>query len=286
MTCRVPTSPLTPAAPPTSDKDSKKDDDDDNEEKKAGGNGFSALDSGEPSYTPLTFALQGTLQRSHLHIWTDMNVLVHNIASKPEMEKKKNKRKPKQASPGYVVAGTAYSLPEFDAARLLKDQKSSSTREKAEKAAVAVSGAAHEPWTAGHGTKVIRGEPLTFTFHVSWVEGGRGIGWPFGSSSLSLPSSSDVETSGAGLFFSRLFFFGLAASVGAMTALYWERRRRMGWRGDGILGAPSSSFSRKSPTGIVYGNSGRTNGYGGYTSTSSSSGMGNGYGGFASGKRD
>lgn len=284
MTCRVPTSPLTLAAPPASDKDSKKDDDDDDDKKKAERSDLSALGSGEPSYTPLTFALQGTLQRSHLHIWKDMNVLVHNIASKPEMEK--NKRKYKQGSPGYVVAGTAYSLPEFDTARLLKDQKSSSTRVKAEKAAVAVSGAAREPWTAGHGTKVIRGEPLTFTFHVSWIEGGRGVGWPFGSSSLSLPLSSDAETSGSGSFFSRLFFFVLAASVGAMAALYWERRRRMGWRGDGILGAPSSSLSRKGPTGIVYGNSGRMNGYGGYASASSSSGMGNGYGGFTSGKRD
>lgn len=104
MTCRVPTAPL---APGTEKEPGHKD-----QEK---GSDVSALDSGEPSYTPLTFALQGTLQRSHLHIWTDMNMLVHNIASGASSStKKKKKSKSQKASPGYVVAGTAYSLPEFD----------------------------------------------------------------------------------------------------------------------------------------------------------------------------
>ena len=276
MTCRVPTGPLAPSAPQTPEKGSG------DNEKEDKGTDVSILGSGEPAYTPLTFALQGTLQRSHLHIWTDMNVLVHNIASGSRSgSTKKNKRKSKKSPPGYVVAGTAYSIPEFDAAHLFGNQKSSassSDREKEEKAEVAVSEAAREPWTAGHGTKVIRGEPLTFTFHVSWVEGGSGIRWP---SSPSSSLSSDKGTSSAvGAFFSRLFFFVLAASAGAMVALHWERRRRAGWRGDGILGAPptSSPFSSSArgggPAGIVYGNGGRMNGYGGFSSASSSSGYG------------
>ncbi|TPR09858.1 AMP-binding enzyme family protein [Aspergillus niger] len=127
MTCRVPTAPLLSSSSPDIDI-------------------IDTIDaSGEQAYTPITFAIQGTLQLSHLHIWTDMNVLVHNMAS---TEKKKRK------DPGYVVAGTAYSVPEFD------------------------NRGAREPWTEGHGTKVVRGEPLTFRFSVKWVEGGRGIGWP------------------------------------------------------------------------------------------------------------
>ena len=284
MTCRVPTAPL---APGTEKEPGHKD-----QEK---GSDVSALDSGEPSYTPLTFALQGTLQRSHLHIWTDMNMLVHNIASGASSStKKKKKSKSQKASPGYVVAGTAYSLPEFDDASLQKSTASSSSHEKKEKAVAAMSEAAREPWTAGHGTKVIRGEPLTFTFHVSWIEGGLGIGWPSGSSSLSLPSPSplsdkDKNSSGAGSFFSRLFFFILAASVGALVALYWERNRRTRWRGDGILGAPSSGARGKGAAGVIFGNGGRANGYGGFSSAgaTSSPGTGNGgYGGLTTGKRD
>lgn len=287
MNCRVPTAPLTPSVPPTSEQDSK-------DKEREDGTDISVLDNGEPAYTPLTFALQGTLQRSHLHIWTDMNVLVHNIPSRPKSSaSKKSKQKSQKAAPGYVVAGTAYSIPEFDAAGSLENQKksSSSSSEKEKETALAISEAARDPWTAGHGTKVIRGEPLTFTFHVHWVEGGRGIGWPSGSTSLIPSSASSQESSGSGVgtFFSRLFFFGLAGSVGAMAALYWERnggRRHGGWRGDGILGVPPSSSRGKGPAGIVYGNVGRMNGYGGFSSAGGSSGTGSTGYGFASGKRD
>lgn len=284
MTCRVPTVPLASSGTGSEhEKHEKHEDHEDHE---------SVLD-GDPAYTPLTFALQGTLQRSHLHMWTDMNVLVHNIASESSSKKSKSKKKQK-VSPGYVVAGTAYSLPEFDNTSLQKSTSSLSTREKKEKAVVAMFDAAREPWTAGHGTKIIRGEPLTFTFYVSWVEGGRGIGWPSGPSSLSpsSPSSMDESSSSrAGSFFSRLFFFILAASVGGLAALHWERKRRSGWRGDGILGVPPASggFSGgftgargKGPTGVGFGNGGRINGYGGFSASTSPSPGGNGL----TGKRD
>jgi len=279
MTCRVPTSPLSPSAP--SPEQYAKD--------KEGEEGTD-LNTGEPSYTPLTFALQGTLQRSHLHIWTDMNVLAHSIPSMPKSSaNKKNKKKAQKAAQGYIVAGTAYSIPEFHAADLDNQKSSSSGKEKEKETAVAISEAARDPWTAGHGTKVIRGEPLTFTFHVHWVEGGGGIGWPSGSTSLSPSSMSVKESSGVGALFSRLFFFGLAGSVGAMAALYWERNggRRRGWKGDGILGVPPPSSRSKGPAGIVYGSGGRMNGYGGFSAAGGSSGTGgNGYGGFSTGKRD
>lgn len=266
LACRVPTAPLTTSAQAGSSPDAKKSENTD----------LSPLDNGGPAYTPLTFALQGTLQRSHLHIWTDMNVVVHNIPSASKT--KKRNRKSKHASPGYVVAGTAYSIPEFDG--LLPKDKDVDEDD----AALAISEAARDPWTAGHGTKVIRGEPLTFTFHVSWVEGGKGIWWPAGG------LDSAEGSSGVASFFSSFFFFVLAAGVGAVVALYWERngaRRRAGWRGDGILGA--SAPRGKGSVGIAYSNGGRLNGYEGYSPSSTPSvvaagGGGYGYGGY--GKKD
>ncbi|KAI9924963.1 hypothetical protein ASPWEDRAFT_45086 [Aspergillus wentii DTO 134E9] len=268
LACRVPTAPLVPSGP-ASDENKRSDETN-------GGADISLLGDGGPSYTPLTFALQGTLQLSHLHIWTDMNVLAHNI---PSISAKKNKKQSKKA-PGYIVAGTAYSVPEFDVP-LLQGEKKSSSNSNQEKEDLAVAEAARDPWTDGHGTKVVRGEPLTFTFHVSWVEGGGGIGWP------SRFSSADGSSGGA--FFSKLFFFILAASVGAMAALYYERNggfRQQRWRGDGILGVPSRG---PGAVGITYGNGGKINGYGGYSAGSASmpgNGVGYGYGGFSTGKRD
>ncbi|GKZ40456.1 hypothetical protein AbraIFM66951_000220 [Aspergillus brasiliensis] len=241
MTCRVPTAPLLSASP---DSDI---------------NIIDTFDdaTGEQAYTPITFAIQGTLQLSHLHIWTDMNVLVHNMAS---TEKKKRK------DPGYVVAGTAYSVPEFD-------QRG-----------------AKEPWTAGHGTKVVRGEPLTFRFSVRWVEGGRGIGWP-SSDGRGGGSGYGEEGGGCGGWFSRVVFFGMAAVVGALVAVYWERVYGRGrGRGEGILGVTGGS--RKGfGVGNGNGNGVRMNGYGGYSGAAvGGSAGGGGYGGYGgysmSGKRD
>lgn len=81
------------------------------------------MDNNGPSYTPLTVALQGTLQKSHLHIWTDMNVLAHKISSVIAPS-----RKEVRTAPGYVVAGTAYSVPEFD---VQVDQKKASKEARA-----------------------------------------------------------------------------------------------------------------------------------------------------------
>ncbi|KAL4889379.1 hypothetical protein BDV59DRAFT_205365 [Aspergillus ambiguus] len=262
MTCRVPTGPLSPdgRVPDPFNADTE------------GTELQDLLDPEGPSYTPITFALQGTLQRSHLHIWTDMNVLAHNIAAQDPKAAKKGKSKKRKGKravpPGYVVAGTAYSVPEFDVAAMRKIEKGNSDEE------TAVAENARDPWTAEHGTKVIRGEPLTFTFRVSWIEGGRGIGWP------SSTGAEDGAPSVAG-FFARVFLFAMIAGVGAILALYWERTRRRGWRGDGILGVPSRG---KGSVGISYGNGGKANGYGGYASAAATGGYG--YGGFTSGKKD
>lgn len=271
MTCRVPTVPLG-SSTPKSDKNIEA----------AESDSLASLSEDGPPFTPLTVALQGTLQLSHLHMWTDMNMVMHNMASDAGAQPKTRKKNRQSGQPGYAVAGTAYSTPEYPGAGKKDSDK--------DEAAVALVQAAREPWTAGHGTKVVRGEPLTFSFHVAWVEGGAGIGWParpVSGSFLSLSNVGADQGSGSG-FFSRVFFFLMAASVGALAALYWERnggrwQGRAGWRGDGILGVPPSRG--KGSTVVVFGNGGRNNGYGGY-SAAANGGSTSGYGGFPSGKKD
>ncbi|KAJ5112387.1 hypothetical protein N7532_000432 [Penicillium argentinense] len=275
MTCRIPTAPLTKSntfSPESNDESVSKEFD-----------SLAALNENGPPFTPVTIALQGTLQKSHLHIWTDMNMLMHNMAS--DAAAQQSTQNSQTGQPGYAVAGTAYSTPEFEAAvknvKLDDDDK-----------AVALAQAAREPWTPGHGTKVIRGEPLTFSFHVAWVEGGAGIGWPDRPASYSFLGPGGkivVQSSGSSSFFSRMFLFLMAASVGALGALYWERNRdrirgRSSWKGDGILGV---SPARGKGASVTFGNGGRMNGYGGYTATAvNGAGAGGGYGGFVGGKKD
>ena len=198
MTCRVPTEPLTSstlAAFGEGDKDKE----DEQKSDSASASDVDVLGTSGPAYTPLTFALQGTLQSSHLHLWTDMNVLAHLISSAGPKRGRKS---------GYVVAGTAYSVPEFDVSVLREKTEGQPLSE--EERDVAISQAARDPWTAGHGTKVKRGEPLTFSLHVRWVEGGSAIGWP-------ARKGEDTGSSGSAVtaFFSRILFFASAASVGA-----------------------------------------------------------------------
>lgn len=248
-----------------------------------GGNG-SGGENGPP-YTPLTIALQGTLQLSHLHIWTDMNVLMHRLSSaesprKEEITLKKQKQRSTKA-PGYVVAGTAYSLPELHSQAIV-EEKHSETEEDA-----AIIENARNPWTSGHGSKVVRGEPLTLKFRVSWVSGADSLGWLDHDYPLAHEGTTVLGV------FTKLVFFVMAAGIGALFASYYQRVVRRGgggWRGDGILGRPVLTKGG-STSGVSYGNSGRSNGYGGFsshgaaaTATTSANGGGYGYGGY--GKKD
>ncbi|KAJ5373231.1 hypothetical protein N7517_005237 [Penicillium concentricum] len=277
MTCRVPTAPLTPSAGAAAHTDK------DSDQKSGEADTLSALADNGPPFTPLTIALQGTLQLSHLHIWTDMNVVMHNMASDAAAEQNTKTRAGQSGQPGFVVGGIAYSTPEFDNtgknAKLDEDEES-----------VALAQAAREPWTAGHGTKVVRGEPLTFSFHVAWLEGGASIGWPVRPALESWLALATGSGKSSGSLFSKLVFFVMAASVGALVALFWERkggRGRTTWHGDGLLGG-TPARGAKGP-GVVFGNGGKNNGYGGYSGSPNGNGNGNGVGsgyGFPSGKRD
>lgn len=186
-----------------------------------------------------------------------MNVLVHRRSlSSP------GKRK----APGKVIAGTAYSIPEVEFEPAVAAADSTSSKE------------ARDPWAAGQGSKVVRGEPLTLTFRVGWIEGGD-------VSELALLSSKAALKKGS--FFSLVLILAAAGS-GAMAALWWERRyggRRGGWKGDGILGAPNPRRGMVGGVpGVVFGDGARTtgNGYGGY----GLNGNGGGYGGYSTGKVD
>ncbi|QIX00188.1 hypothetical protein AMS68_005705 [Peltaster fructicola] len=83
LTCRIPTKPLPPSALQKEFEAGTKD----------GTDGQGALSE---VYTPMVVALTGTLQKSHVHVSTSMNVLVHAV--------------PKSISPGTIAAATAYSI--------------------------------------------------------------------------------------------------------------------------------------------------------------------------------
>ncbi|OTA37392.1 hypothetical protein BTJ68_02181 [Hortaea werneckii EXF-2000] len=83
LTCRIPTKPLPPSALKAEFEQGTQDDTD-------GQGSLSEI------YTPMVVALAGTLQLSHLHIASSLNVLVHAA--------------PKSVAPGTIAAATAYSI--------------------------------------------------------------------------------------------------------------------------------------------------------------------------------
>ncbi|EGP87317.1 uncharacterized protein MYCGRDRAFT_72545 [Zymoseptoria tritici IPO323] len=92
LTCRVPSKPLPPAVMEKEFKEGTKDNTD----------GQGSLSD---VYTPMIIALTGTLQLSHLHVSTSMNVLLHAA--------------PKSISPGTIAAATAYSISRDPPSRLV-----------------------------------------------------------------------------------------------------------------------------------------------------------------------
>ena len=86
----------------------------------------------QEQWTPFTIALQGTLQLSHLHLHTSINVLFHTSQDAVKVRDKTS----------HLIASTAYSLP-------------NST----------------DPDLPAEGTKIIRNEPLVLTFNVGWIDG-------------------------------------------------------------------------------------------------------------------
>jgi hypothetical protein len=195
LTCRIPSFPLSPDT-------------------------SSVLDAGDAAtrqtWTPLTIALQGTLQLSHLHLHTNINVLLH---TSPDLLGSKD-------STSHLIASTAYSVPNTTAS------------------------------APEDGAKILRNEPLTFTFNIGWIDGDVLPGM------VGRPVARITDHS---LGFSLLSLCALAASggVGAIGMLVYERRKS--GRSGGVNGILPNV------NGV-----GRSTGYGGY----------GGYGSYNTGKRD
>jgi hypothetical protein len=85
-------------------------------------------------WTPFTIALQGTLQLSHLHLQTNINVIFHTSSESSSVSSSKD-------DIAHLIASTAYSVPNT------------------------TFGASPE------GSKIVRNEPLVLTFNVGWIDG-------------------------------------------------------------------------------------------------------------------
>ncbi|KAL2396948.1 hypothetical protein ABEF93_005108 [Exophiala dermatitidis] len=118
LTCRVPSYPL--------------------EDSEQGTSPISGATEAEKSlsWTPFTIALQGTLQLSHLHLHTNINVLFHMSQQDSASSSTDNEL-------SHLIASTAYSVP---------NTSSSSA-------------------TPVEGTKILRNEPVVLTFNVGWIDG-------------------------------------------------------------------------------------------------------------------
>lgn len=144
-------------------------------------------------WTPFTIALQGTLQLSHLHLHTNINVLFH-MSQDPDSPKT-------ASSQSYLIASTAYSLPNTSSSAPIE------------------------------GSKIVRNEAVALTFNVGWIDGAVLPG---------MVGRPVLKVTDHSIGFSLLSFFALTASagVGAMAMLVYERRKsgRSGIYGNGILG--------------------------------------------------
>ncbi|KAI5290914.1 hypothetical protein KEM54_000053 [Ascosphaera aggregata] len=238
--------------------------------------------SEHPPYTPMTIALQGTLQLSHLHIWTDMIVLAHygqypirtlsTDREKPSSELKKGEKKRKSnkkgtennQDPGQIIAATAYSLP-----FVITNPNSLQQPQT------------YDLWAPGQGTKAIRGEPLPLTFRVHWTEDDDVLETVSASHAPGIAAKMrPAGTPQRHEVLSTMIYLIVAAFFGAVVAIWWERNVGSGkvrWKGEGLLGYPSKSSPNMgffhSDGKVSIGTRGAMNGYGGY-------------GGYSSGKRD
>ncbi|OJD25900.1 hypothetical protein ACJ73_02722 [Blastomyces percursus] len=334
LTCRIPTFPLLTSSARSGTSNGNHDNDrngDSSGEETHDDSTTNDISSSafQPPFTPLTIALQGTLQLSHLHIWTDMNVLMHQSArlsadpepySKKWKKSKKDKKKGKKGDnnmknndnnninkkmnkltllQGQIVAASAYSVPMVISATA-DDNFNDNDGDHGNEAATFKKRKKEremlmEPWTAEGGAKVIRGEPLVFTFRVGWVSSGDVLGLV--QSDKAKWKSTKAFGSGArgGLFFRLMticFWVGVGMGLAVVVEKVKHRRRVVSvYKGDGILG--HRPFFSGFGAGIggngamsFGGDKGRINGYGlGLNGNGNGGGYG-GYGGYSGGKKD
>lgn len=204
-------------------------------------------------WTPFTIALQGTLQLSHLHLHTNINVLFHTAVAEtdtlgPPVEPKSNSN---PDSNSHIIASTAYSIPISPPVSNADSSTGSAT-------------APSDLQLLDEGSKIIRNAPLILTFNVGWIDGPILPGMP------GRPLAPSIVNHGLGLSLLSLSAMAASAGLGAMAMLIYERRLRSG-RGyramNGLLGGNVGN-------GVGYGV--KTTGYGSY----------GGFSGVGTGKRD
>ena len=172
LTCRIPTRPIPSLSPKSNPKPYK-----DQSQVPI------SLESGPDDYIPLIFALAGTLQLSHLHVSSNLNVVFHTSFPRNRKEKeqrKENRRKGLiEEDEGAILAATAYSTPSLT---------SSSTR-------------------------IIIGDPLNLRLNVHW----------YASPDLPASTTATSYLLGEHVHFSTLAYCLLSAGGGAMGALAYFR---------------------------------------------------------------
>ncbi|KAK2775947.1 hypothetical protein FQN53_002935 [Emmonsiellopsis sp. PD_33] len=277
MACRIPTTPLLPAVATPVSRDRRAES---GEERHDSTDGEGVGDS--IPFTPLTIALQGTLQLSHLHMWTDMSVVLHQsarLSSSPpsssskkqkQKQKKKNKNKNKKNNKGgkdhldptgQILSGSAYSVP-LVLPPVDSDSDDTNNKKPLPK----------NPWAPGSGAKIIRGEPLTFTFRVGWMAAG---------DVLELVASPSHSRSSSGISgFTLWVVICFVMAVGVAVGMVIARGGGKGGLREGILGRTTPK-SRKGGYGLGgYGLNGGGGGNGVGVGIGNGGGGGGGYGGY------
>lgn len=187
-------------------------------------------------WTPLTIALQGALQQSHLHLHTDINVLLHTDTDDATDAAQDGLSYDK---PSHLIASTAYSLPN------LTDSVSKA------------------------GTKIIATEPLKLNFNIGWIPGTVLPGMIIQETGKTYMGVTDYRS---GSILLLAFVAGVSAGMGALAMLLYERKRT-GRTMNGLLGGNTGVTGYAASNGVTPGRTGY-GGYGGYSSYGGYSGPG------------
>jgi hypothetical protein len=179
-------------------------------------------------YIPLIFALAGTLQLSHLHVSTHMNILLHSVP----------KHHLHNHDSGVIDSGAAYSTSP------LAGTPGSTT---------GLGTYAHLP-DLNHNQKLVIGDELKLSFTIRWFP------------TPSLPSTNGkVEWNGMGghVYASTVFYILVAfvAGCSVCTVYFWGvvLPKRLNGRGRGLGGAtPLGGYGLGSGVGNGWGNGKRS----------------------------
>ncbi|MCJ1306990.1 hypothetical protein MMC25_000634 [Agyrium rufum] len=204
-------------------------------------------------YTPLQFALAGTLQLSHLHITPTLNIILHTAADEEELLLQQSStsssssvaKTRRQQKEGSIIAAAAYSVPPLPSVPSEKITSSSSGSSSTTGASLSNSAS----------PRLIIGDPLPLRLNLRWY------------ATRSLPASTVGKPSGLGghVHLSTVVYCLVSAGLGAAVSFAyfrgWDLPRRMrSYKGDRI-GVGGGGGGYAFPGGME---GGRSSSYGGY----------------------